>query len=330
MLLKARAFALPLAVVAAAASLAGYAPTPAVAGDKPAYCKDTGDLDAKKMPRRVSKSKDCDLTGRVLRYDQAIAAAVPPTGLSQFAEAYTADGTERTLTVTAESDGDTYTIVTPENASTVASAAGPAACSDTFYRGAGYKIVTQLNWYYSNVNGVSNLSAAQVAAGIKKGADNMVLANNDCNDNRVPTSSHVYRGGTPGDPSMINQNGTLCSGASDGVNIAGWRSMAADILAVTCALRSAGNSGPDVVESDWALNRNLTWDETTLDGCTNAWVISGVMTHEWGHTVGLAHVEESTHGNETMSVNNNGQCQNEEQTLAQGEVDAMIIKYGAR
>lgn len=47
-------------------------------------------------------------------------------------------------------------------------------------------------------------------------------------------------------------------------------------------------------------------------------------------TDGLAHVDESTHGNLTMSPLINGPCQSQEITLGQGDVQGMLALYGAR
>lgn len=303
---------------------------------KPTWCTNDKKLDAKKMPKKVKKT-DCDLTGRIVAFSDEVSVEVPLPGLEGLAEAYMIDGSDQTIAVATSADDSEYTITTPDNLTGLPTGApgGPAACSDTFFRGAGYKIVSQMGWYYNNSNAVTNLTNVQIANGIKKGADNMVLANDDCNDPRVPQSSHVYNGGTPRGATIINSDGTNCAFANaDTVNVAAWRSMAATgssaKLGVACVLRNLNNSGPNVVESEWALNRNVAWDETTLDGCSNAWVISSIMTHEWGHTVGLDHVTEQDHGNQTMSVQANGLCRNDEQTLAQGEIDAMIIKYGQR
>lgn len=52
-----------------------------------------------------------------------------------------------------------------------------------------------------------------------------------------------------------------------------------------------------------------------------------VMTHERGHTYGIAHVAESTHKNLTMSTAINGKCQVSESTLGYGDVLALRAVY---
>lgn len=328
--------ALPILLAAVAtAAVSPLASTATAAEDKPSWCTEEKKLDAKKLPKKIKKS-DCDLTGRVVTFGDVIAVDVPPPGMEASAEALMLNGSDQTIAVATSADASEYDLVTPDGVSTPDGVTGgPQPCNDPFYRGAGYKIVNQLGWYYNHTGAVTNLTNVQIAAGIKKGADNMVLTRNDCNDPRVARSSHSYLGGTPRGAANINADGSVCSYLpADGINVVAWRTMPTTglsaRLAVACTLRNMEGAGPNVVEAEWALNRAFVWDETTLDGCSNAWVISSVMTHEWGHTVGLDHADEATHGLQTMSTKINAPCGNDEQTLAQGEVDAMIIKYGAR
>ena len=51
------------------------------------------------------------------------------------------------------------------------------------------------------------------------------------------------------------------------------------------------------------------------------------LAHERGHTFGLDHVSESTHGNLTMSDRSNGPCQSSERSLGRGDVLGLASKY---
>ncbi|WP_338089092.1 matrixin family metalloprotease [Nannocystis pusilla] len=55
--------------------------------------------------------------------------------------------------------------------------------------------------------------------------------------------------------------------------------------------------------------------------------VKAVMTHERGHTFGLGHVGESSHGDLTMSPTINGPCQDSESTLGEGDVAGLRALY---
>jgi hypothetical protein len=60
--------------------------------------------------------------------------------------------------------------------------------------------------------------------------------------------------------------------------------------------------------------------------CGGRYVIRAVQAHERGHTFGLEHVAESTHGNLTMSEQI-GSCSDQEFWLGRGDVLGMRARY---
>ena len=55
--------------------------------------------------------------------------------------------------------------------------------------------------------------------------------------------------------------------------------------------------------------------------------MESTVTHERGHTFGLAHVSERRHGKLTMSSDSEGACQTSERTLGRGDVLGLARKY---
>jgi hypothetical protein len=76
---------------------------------------------------------------------------------------------------------------------------------------------------------------------------------------------------------------------------------------------------------------NKTYRRWTTDpnarSCRGSYDLQSTVTHERGHTFGLGHVSESSHGNLTMSDRSNGPCQSSERSLGRGDVLGLGNKY---
>lgn len=315
--------------------------SPAASKEKPAYCKDTGDLDSADMPKKVLKS-ECDLSGRVVRKD-GLGITVPPAGrmVSAHADNYI-DRIPTEFTIVTSEDGQVFDVDPEESASLPLGTAtgGPAACDDggsgSFARaianpGHYVKINSPKGWRY-------NSSGEQVAGlpSIRQGQENMRLGNTDCTlITSRPNSTFVeYLGTTATRP---NITGDLLSCTSDdGLSVTAWSSASGNNNgAVTCAFAVSDGS---VTAVDILINSSTTkyiWDDVVQDGCKDVngkrgQDLEGLITHEWGHGYGLAHVSESTHGNLVMSQFLNGTCNTQERTLGRGDLEGMIAIYGRR
>jgi len=77
-----------------------------------------------------------------------------------------------------------------------------------------------------------------------------------------------------------------CGGGSDGQNTVGWAPLGGGLLAVTCSLFRPEGTGASVA-TEFDIQIDPTWAWTT-DGTPNV-DLRSVLTHEFGHALGLAH-----------------------------------------
>lgn len=73
-------------------------------------------------------------------------------------------------------------------------------------------------------------------------------------------------------------------------------------------------------------NKLHQWFTTLPAGCSNKFDLLAVVVHQRGHTVGLAHVDQATHGTETMSPQTLP-CDISERLLAGGDLAGLISMY---
>lgn len=123
----------------------------------------------------------------------------------------------------------------------------------------------QLNWYYNPSNQPANLTTEQVVNALKVSAARWAGM---CN------ISFNYRGTTTTRPVL---NGT--SSQVDGINVVGWDWLTGSDGAYS-ALTQTWWSGGSLMDADVVMNLSQSWTATEVEG---------IMTHEWGHAIGLAH-----------------------------------------
>jgi len=123
----------------------------------------------------------------------------------------------------------------------------------------------QINWYYNPANQPANLVTDQVVNGLKVAAARW---SGMCN------ITFNYQGLTAVQPVL---NGT--SSQVDGVNVVGWGYLQGNQAAYS-ALTQTWWAGSSLMDADVVMNLSQSWGTTEVEA---------IMTHEWGHAIGLAH-----------------------------------------
>lgn len=250
--------------------------------------------------------------------DGPAAVRLPARGQTVSAEVLTTTGAV-SLRV-ARDGGGTVTVTRGAPASDQLRAArtSPSACRSSGYALLGYRVKGAYTWAYNPAGAPS--SVASVAVKTLTSATNAITSGrNDCGLRLKPRTSNHYAGATKSAPGIAAA--AQCAG-NDGRSVTGWKSLTAQgVLAVTCTYSSRGV----VVASDAAINSRYPWT-VPARSCHNAYDLSGVMTHERGHSFGLGHSTANAGLTMYPSVR---PCDFSKTTLGKGDLLGMIAIYGA-
>jgi hypothetical protein len=252
--------------------------------------------------------------------DYGAAAVVPPRGTTVWTDVILTTGGSEELGVRTDVDG-TVTVYCLGDESTVSGPAvssSPADCDDPVFNLKPYRWLYLYEWRYQSSSKPSYLPGPATLQALRDAAVNITHATNLCGhpDNVSATSN--YLGTTSVDTGISNLN--ACLGA-DSDSVTGFGNLDG-ALGTACTYSMPDGSGGDFAfEGDVKLNKfdGVTWYISGVTSCSGDWSVEAVATHERGHTFGLAHVSEDTHGNLTMSTDNNGTCQNQESNLGKGD-----------
>jgi hypothetical protein len=194
----------------------------------------------------------------------------------------------------------------------------PPACDDEAHNLTGNESDDH-KWYYNRGTTPSEVTADNAQAAMVKGTDNIKNGFNDCGLTSDFNIRHTFLGNTA-KVANIDDAGKCTS--ADGQNTVSFGDLPGDgtqiVLAVNCNFyaRLLLLSLSELSEADVRFNKvEAQWTVTPASGCSSAFDIETVMTHERGHTWGLRHVSEAEHGNLTMSEFIAGPCQSSERTL---------------
>ena len=169
----------------------------------------------------------------------------------------------------------------------------PAACEDTTYGLLGHKWYSTMQWRLNDVAKPSNLTATQVVTAVREGGTNVTGASNTCGLVDDVSATLSYQGTTTAGVDMFTSNGIVycdTSSQTNDLSTVGFASMPSGYLAATCTWKV--NRDPEVdeaTESDIRLNLSKSWTVTPgASGCSGQYDLKYVVTHERGHTYGLA------------------------------------------
>jgi hypothetical protein len=253
-----------------------------------------------------------------------IAVIVPPPRLGVWGEAILDDG--RTAVLGAETAPDGSVVVSswgsPDQVGILVLPTSPPDCQDKARSTLGFKWTTTFKWFFNARSTPGGMRKWRAESALRAATRNITRSHNGCSLADQVGATAEYRGRLR-KAVQINTDGT-CRGSGDGRNLTGFGQLPPGTLGIACIWFRGGGTA---TESDVRLNKSQSWVAKLSDSCMGKWSIEAVTTHERGHTFGLGHVDEPTHGNLTMSTQINGPCQNSEARLGRGDVRALRALY---
>lgn len=262
--------------------------------------------------------------GDVVTVD-GISVTAPATAGAVALSVDRADGSSQTLLVTTDAAGR-VTVGDGSDAVTPAPAGGsPPKCNDSaFSLINGSSWPNAYNWHFRKFTTPNELTPAGTTKALKQSVNNITGSKNNCGLADQVGLQNNYQGATRQDTDVTPQ--LTCKDNPRPQNVTGFGNITAgggNVLAATCTYTTGTNG--NIVHADVLINTNFEW--WTGGSCSNAIGLRAVQTHEYGHAVGLGHVDEANHGNLTMSTNINGACSNFEASLGRGDVLGLRALY---
>jgi hypothetical protein len=183
-------------------------------------------------------------------------------------------------------------------------------------------------WYYNSTNSPSSSALSELQSSISLWTSGV---NRCTGQTYASTFASTYAGGTGLSPnfSITTSNGLSTIGCDlpDGKNVIGWLKPTgtSSVLAVTCTWPS-GSPGILAGESDIFVNKNYSfYFGSSTAGCTGSlYDFREIVTHEFGHVVGLAH---SSQLDRQIMKPNFGTCETGERLLAPGDISGLQVRY---
>ncbi|QIN79020.1 matrixin family metalloprotease [Rubrobacter marinus] len=326
-----RFVALAVALTLGLASTLAYSGSSSAQSDRSilrACAPSEGKIEARGLPPVVDAG-DCPVGDRVIS-DNGASSTLPPRGESVHVETLGVSGAQE-LVIEHRPDGaielakvgDDSAANEPARATR---ATGPSECSDRAFTPLSYRVEPGLSYYFNRATTPSEITRTAAEAAVRRATTNVANTRNACRLGDRVSVGMAYAGATTA-VAGVSASGTCA--ANDGKSIVSFGTLSSGALAVTCTNYLVGGGGPDrVTASDIRINTGPRWTTApTARSCKNSYDLESVLTHERGHTFGLSHVSEGSHGNLTMSTRSNGPCQASERTLGRGDVLGLDAKY---
>lgn len=270
----------------------------------------------------------CTWVGRVIR-DGGVGVTVPARGEEVRLDAIGLGGS-RTLRLLHRSDGRLLIYRDAGSQGSASSTAPPskplATCSDGAFSTEGFKVSGGYSFSYNGYSAPASV-ASGAATAVSSAFTRAAGAATDCTGaTRQAGPAAHYLGAVSGRFANITTSST-CS-TPDAYNTVSWLNGDNHTLALTCMWFANGV----LRYSDAAINRTLPFFTGNLpDACTTASDLSGVMTHEAGHTYGLGHADAGSadsglHSNQTMN-SQLAPCTTKYRTFGTGDLNGMTSVY---
>ncbi|MER5195886.1 matrixin family metalloprotease [Streptomyces sp. NPDC002755] len=307
-----------LVVASLSVVCAGEAPRP------PACALAPGELTVDDLPAGSSVF-DCLAVGRVVTHEGA-GVAVPDPGTTVSVDALTVDGSAHGFTLTVAADGTvSYAYEAARTqAAARARADAPAPCTDSAFSTAGRKEYDTYEWFIGDGPLPGRMSHAEGRRAFEDAIATITTSRNDCGyDDRVTAKARFLS--ATGNEAGIDREARCVR--RDGLSVWDAGDIGGEAVATTCSWSRPVPDGPEeLLEADVRFNtHDFPFTNRPADGCTHAYDIRSVATHEAGHVFGLGH-SGAGHENLTMYANSFA-CSTDARTLGKGDVLGLRSLY---
>jgi hypothetical protein len=188
-------------------------------------------------------------------------------------------------------------------------------CSDTYEPGyAGWSWATVFGWYFHSNTTPSGNDVGNVETDLLSAASHIVNEYNNCGRAKRIIASESYWGRLQQGVNIDNSAHCL---SRDGKSIVGFGTLPSGYIAYTCTWYTTDTR--KALESDARMNKGYAWITDEGSGCKVAYNVDNLMTHERGHTFGMADVYDSNHSELTM-YGYSSSCEKSKETLALGDM----------
>jgi hypothetical protein len=172
------------------------------------------------------------------------------------------------------------------------------------------------------------LDRAGTVRAIKRADLTIARARSSCAGPAAPTPMlppSIYAGPTVRAANVTPGSKCFPSGNSDGINVVSFGPLPPDVVAVTCTYTDRG----DIWQSDVMLNdrEGLFTLTPRSPSCESSFDLQSVVTHERGHSFGLAHVPASPHTDAVTMSSSMARCDDSGRTLGAGDVAGLSRLY---
>lgn len=330
---------LPLVAIAATSLIAGFvAAVPVYADDpkKPKPCTAEAVTDD-----QLAKIAECDPTGLTIRTRSGAVMGVPKKGIQVTATWIRDDGVVDAPVTVFQSEqggiaisegGGVYAGSTQEARASLnarhersiedssspaplavskCSSAAPYNLDPKWGNGGEYR------WYYNSAGQPDSFALPRLSSGAATIAGGLSTAcGNLSNGSTLP-----YGGTTTG---AVNVNADGCPGSYSGFHTQGFGALNGTRLALNCSWSNVYKIHSD---TKFDTSSRSWWTGATTSGCSSRWDLQGVAVHEFGHALGLGHVNDTEP--QVMNPNLGGTCNWSWRQLGRGDQNGLRAQYGS-